>query len=219
MLIIKKKDIDSSVKSIAVELGIDDLLERKPAEMSGGQQQRVAIVHRSKLSELFFTVTVLSMYIPASSLLLPTFLIFKNLSLLNTYFALILSSLNTPFLVFLFRQNIKKFPFDIIKAARLDGASDVRIFFRLCIPYLKPVFISAFIITFFESWNSILIPVVIIQSSEKFTNSIYLNSIGSIWFSDYGVLMASLLISTLPTLISFLIFRHYIKRGIYYHDK
>ena len=159
------------------------------------------------------------MYIPASSLLLPTFLIFKNLSLLNTYFALILSSLNTPFLVFLFRQNIKKFPFDIIKAARLDGASDVRIFFRLCIPYLKPVFISAFIITFFESWNSILIPVVIIQSSEKFTNSIYLNSIGSIWFSDYGVLMASLLISTLPTLISFLIFRHYIKRGIYYHDK
>lgn len=126
---------------------------------------------------------------------------------------------NTPFLVFLFRQNIKKFPFDIIKAARLDGASDVRIFFRLCIPYLKPVFISAFIITFFESWNSILIPVVIIQSSEKFTNSIYLNSIGSIWFSDYGVLMASLLISTLPTLISFLIFRHYIKRGIYYHDK
>lgn len=175
--------------------------------------------HRSKLSELFFTVTVLSMYIPASSLLLPTFLIFKNLSLLNTYFALILSSLNTPFLVFLFRQNIKKFPFDIIKAARLDGASDVRIFFRLCIPYLKPVFISAFIITFFESWNSILIPVVIIQSSEKFTNSIYLNSIGSIWFSDYGVLMASLLISTLPTLISFLIFRHYIKRGIYYHDK
>ncbi|SDA32599.1 ATP-binding cassette domain-containing protein [Ruminococcus sp. YE78] len=116
-------------------------------------------------------------------------------------------------------QNIKKFPFDIIKAARLDGASDVRIFFRLCIPYLKPVFISAFIITFFESWNSILIPVVIIQSSEKFTNSIYLNSIGSIWFSDYGVLMASLLISTLPTLISFLIFRHYIKRGIYYHDK
>ena len=215
----KKKDIDSSVKSIAVELGIDDLLERKPAEMSGGQQQRVAIVHRSKLSELFFTVTVLSMYIPASSLLLPTFLIFKNLSLLNTYFALILSSLNTPFLVFLFRQNIKKFPFDIIKAARLDGASDVRIFFRLCIPYLKPVFISAFIITFFESWNSILIPVVIIQSSEKFTNSIYLNSIGSIWFSDYGVLMASLLISTLPTLISFLIFRHYIKRGIYYHDK
>lgn len=126
---------------------------------------------------------------------------------------------NTPFLVFLFRQNIKKFPFDIIKAARLDGASDARIFFRLCIPYLKPVFISAFIITFFESWNSILIPVVIIQSSEKFTNSIYLNSIGSIWFSDYGVLMASLLISTLPTLISFLIFRHYIKRGIYYHDK
>ena len=105
------------------------------------------------------------------------------------------------------------------KAARLDGASDVRIFFRLCIPYLKPIFISAFIITFFESWNSILIPVVIIQSSEKFTNSIYLNSIGSIWFSDYGVLMASLLISTLPTLISFLIFRHYIKRGIYYHDK
>lgn len=84
---------------------------------------------------------------------------------------------------------------------------------------IKPVFISAFIITFFESWNSILIPVVIIQSSEKFTNSIYLNSIGSIWFSDYGVLMASLLISTLPTLISFLIFRHYIKRGIYYHDK
>lgn len=112
------------------------------------------------------------------------------------------------------------FPLQNAHYKKKDIDSSVKsIAVELGIPYLKPVFISAFIITFFESWNSILIPVVIIQSSEKFTNSIYLNSIGSIWFSDYGVLMASLLISTLPTLISFLIFRHYIKRGIYYHDK
>lgn len=67
-----------------------------------------------------------------------------------------------------------------------------------------------FIISFLNAWNTILLPVVILQSQSKFTNAIYLNSLGSVWFGDYAVLMTSIVISTLPMVVMFLVFQRYI---------
>lgn len=72
-----------------------------------------------------------------------------------------------------------------------------------------------FIISFLNAWNTILLPVVILQSQSKFTNAIYLNSLGSVWFGDYAVLMTSIVISTLPMVVMFLVFQRYIKKAAY----
>lgn len=154
------------------------------------------------------------MYIPTSSVLIPIFLIYRELGLLNTEFAVILTSLNIPFLVFLFHQNAESFPIDIIKSARIDGANEIAIFVKLFVPYMKPVLFTAVMFTFFDAWNSVLLPVIILQSQDKLTNALFLNSIGSIWTSDYAVLMTSLVISTLPSFILFVLCRKYLKIGL-----
>ena len=137
----------------------------------------------------------------------------KNMGILNTYFAVICVSLSVPFLVYLFKQNALLLPKDMIKSARMDGATELSIFFRVFIPALREIILAAFIIAFFNAWNSIMLPVVILQSEAKFTNAIYLNSLGSIWFGDYAVLMTSIVISTLPILALFLLFQRYIKKA------
>ena len=139
-----------------------------------------------------------------ATLLIPSFVLFKNMGILNTYFAVICVSLSVPFLVYLFKQNALLLPKDMIKSARMDGATELSIFFRVFIPALREIILAAFIIAFFNAWNSIMLPVVILQSEAKFTNAIYLNSLGSIWFGDYAVLMTSIVISTLPILALFL---------------
>lgn len=168
---------------------------------------------KHKTGDLLFYITVYAMYIPEATLLIPTFLLFKNLGMLNTYFAVVMASMSVPFLLYLFRQNALLLPKEIIKSAKLDGASEISIFFRIFIPNLKEVVIAAFIISFLNAWNTILLPVVILQSQSKFTNAIYLNSLGSVWFGDYAVLMTSIVISTLPMVVMFLVFQRYIKKA------
>lgn len=166
----------------------------------------------SKLLSFLLLITIIPMYIPTASILIPIFLMFRYINLNDTYFSLIVTSMNIPFLVFLIQQNAKNFSNDVIKAARMDGANEFRIYYRIFIPGMKTVFITAIIFSFFEAWNSVLIPVVLLQSPDKFTNSILLNSIGSIWYSDYAMLMMSLVLSTLPTFLIFVIFRYYLKK-------
>ena len=161
---------------------------------------------------IWFYLTIYAMYIPEATLLIPSFLLFKELGLLNTFFAVVIVSLSIPFLMYLFKQNALLISKDIIRSARMDGASEFSIFFRVFIPAIRDVIIAAFLISFFNAWNSVMLPVVILQSQSKFTNSIYLNSLGSIWFGDYAVLMVSIVISTLPILMLFLIFQRYIKK-------
>ena len=164
-------------------------------------------------SKIWFYLTICAMYIPEATLLIPSFVLFKNMGILNTYFAVICVSLSVPFLVYLFKQNALLLPKDMIKSARMDGATELSIFFRVFIPALREIILAAFIIAFFNAWNSIMLPVVILQSEAKFTNAIYLNSLGSIWFGDYAVLMTSIVISTLPILALFLLFQRYIKKA------
>lgn len=170
------------------------------------------IFQNHRYSKLWFHLTIYAMYIPEATLLIPSFLLFKNLGILNTYFAVILASLSVPFLLYLFRQNALLLQKDMIKSARIDGASEFSIFIRVFLPAMKDVIVAAFIIAFFNAWNAVMLPVVILQSQSKFTNSIYLNSLGSVWFGDYAVLMTSIVISTLPILILFLAFQRYIKK-------
>lgn len=171
------------------------------------------VYQNKRYSKIWFYLIICALYIPEATLLIPSFVLFKNMGLLNTFFAVICVSLSVPFLVYLFRQNAILLSKDIINSARMDGASELSIFFRVFIPALREIILASFVIAFFNAWNSIMLPVVLLQSESKFTNAIYLNSLGSIWFGDYAVLMTSIVISTLPILILFLFFKRYIAKA------
>lgn len=141
----------------------------------------------------------------------PLFLVFKNTGLLNTYFAVIITSMSIPFLVFLFRQNTKLIPIDIIKSARMDGAYELNIFFRIYVPCMKNVYVAALLISFINAWTSVIFPMILLQSQDRFTFAIFLDSLGSLWYADYAVLMLALLVSSLPILIVYFIFQRQIK--------
>lgn len=171
-------------------------------------------VNKSMLVNFLFVSTILSMLIPISTVVIPIFMLFNYINLLDTYASLILTSLSVPFLIYLFRQNMSLLPQSLLKAARLDGINDLKIYARIYVPCMKPVFYAAFLISFYDSWNAILLPVVLIQSQTKFTNALYLNSLGSIWYADYAVLMLALLISILPTLTMLIIFQRPLRSSI-----
>jgi len=171
-------------------------------------------VNKSKLVDFLFISTIISMLIPLSTVVIPIFILFNYIKLLDTYASLILTSLSVPFLVYLFKQNMSLLPRNLLKAARLDGISDLKIYAKIYVPCMKPVFYAAFLISFYDSWNAILLPVVLIQSQKKFTNALYLSSLGSIWYADYSILMLALFISILPTLIMLVVFQRPLRNSI-----
>jgi lactose/L-arabinose transport system permease protein len=152
--------------------------------------------------------------IPTSVIVIPLFMILKTFNMLDSPFSIVLVSLTLPFLIYLFRQNTILFPVELIKAARIDGLSEFAIYLRVYLPNMKAVFVTASLILFIGTWNSLLYPLVIIQSQKNMTLPVYLNSIGSSITSNYGAFMIALLISTLPILVIFVIAQKYFRAGM-----
>lgn len=171
-------------------------------------------IYKSKHTNKLFTLSFLSMMIPTSTIVVPLFIMFNTIGILDSYFSIIITSLSLPFSIYLFKQNTRLMPVELIKAARIDGLSEFEIFYKVYIPCMKPVFITTGLLTFVDSWCSLLIPIILIQSQDKFTNSIFLNSLGGIWNSDYAVLMLALVLSTMPIILLFIVFQKQFKNSI-----
>ena len=124
--------------------------------------------------------------------------------MLNTIFAFMLPSLATAFLIFLFRQASQSFPGEIIQAARIDGLGEWMIFFRMFIPTMKPVYSTAIVMTFMNTWNAFLWPLVVMTDSQKTTMPVFLSLLTDSGYTpDYGAIMLAVTVTTLPTLIIF----------------
>src|SRR5690606_88963 len=114
-----------------------------------------------KGNKFIFTTFLLSMMIPYQALLIPQFRMMADYGLLNTYVALILPTVCTPFAIFLMRQNFMAFPTELIEAARMDGAGEMKIFFQIVIPSMKPALAATSIFLFLSQWNNFLWPLVV----------------------------------------------------------
>jgi lactose/L-arabinose transport system permease protein len=109
----------------------------------------------------------------------------------------------TAFLIFFFRQSSESFPIETVQAARVDGLGEFGIFFRIYVPIMAPTFAAAAIVTFMNAWNNYLWPLIIMQSQDSQTMPLLITGLTAGYTTDYGILMLSVTITTLPTLILF----------------
>ena len=136
------------------------------------------------------------------------------MGLVNSWIALVLPSVSTPFMIMLFRQASRSFPIDIIEASRLEGMSEVAIFFRMYVPIMKSTYGAAMTVTFMNAWNNYLWPKVILQDNVSITMPMLVANLKSGYSVDYGMLMLGVLICTLPTAVIFFCLQKSFSNGL-----
>jgi ABC-type glycerol-3-phosphate transport system permease component len=168
---------------------------------------------------LFFVV-LSTMMLPWQVTIVPTFLLFRYLGWINTFMPLIVPSYfgGGAFYIFLLRQFFMTIPRDLDEAAKIDGATSVRIFWNIILPLAKPALATVAIFSFIEHWNEFIGPLIFLNSPDKFTVSIGLRHFTASPFESNepreAILMAaSLIVATPPLLLFFIAQKHFV-RGI-----
>ena len=178
-------------------------------------------IYKSKARNKVFNILLLSMMVPFAALMIPLFQMFSKLSGtplewmgINTFFSVIVISVATAFLIFFFRQNVKSFPKDMIEAARVDGVSEIGIFFKVFMPSITNTYAAAAIITFMNSWNAYMWPLITLQTPEKRTIPLILSAMGASYTPDYGMIMCAIVLATIPTALIFFIMQKQFVEGM-----
>ena len=117
-------------------------------------------------------------------------------------------------LITVFRQSFQSYPTELIEAARIDGANEFTIFFRLVMAPMKSTFAAGAIYAFMKQWNNYLWPLIVIQTNEKKTFTLLLSSLASAYYVDYGQLMLAIVLATIPIIIVFLTMQKQFVEGI-----
>jgi ABC-type glycerol-3-phosphate transport system permease component len=171
---------------------------------------------------LIFILTLSTLMLPAEVTLIPLYLLFNKVGWLDTYRPLVVPAFfgGGAFLIFMMRQFFMTIPMDLDEAARIDGASYLRIFWQILMPLSVPALATAAIITFIADWNSFLFPYIILNTKEKFTIGIgikYFQTIASNIDSmepRENLLMAAGIMMTAPIILLFFTAQRYFVRGI-----
>lgn len=171
-------------------------------------------IYHDKGKDIVFAILLTAMMVPFAAIMIPLFRMFSKLKMVNTMAAFMLPSISTPFMIMMFRQASRSFPHDIIEAARLDGLSEIGIFFRMFIPTMKSTYAAALIITFMNAWNNYMWPKVILQTNSSITMPMLVANLLSGYVVDYGMLMLGVLICTIPTVVIFFFFQKSFAEGI-----
>ena len=171
-------------------------------------------IYHDKWKDRLFSILLLAMMIPQVATMVPLFQMFSKAKLLNTAVGFMLPSISTPFMIMMFRQNARAFPVDIIEAARIDGLSEVQIFFRMFIPTMKSTYAAAAVITFMNAWNAYLWPKVIMSDNRAMTMPMLIANLITGYKTDYGMLMCGVLFCSIPTMIVFFVLQKQFAEGI-----
>lgn len=165
--------------------------------------------------KVLFTLVMTMLMVPGVVTFVPLFVMVTKLGLLNTYPALILPFVTQPLGVFLMRQFMLGIPNELIEAARMDGAGELRVFARVVMPLCGPPLATLGILTFLGSWNNFLWPLVASQSQSMYTLPVALSlySTGQRG-TDYGLLLAGAVLIITPILLLFLLLQRYFIQGV-----
>jgi cellobiose transport system permease protein len=160
-------------------------------------------------------LVVATLAVPAQLSVVPLFILMKRLGLANHLGALILPTLVTAFGVFFMRQFlVQALPTELLEAARTDGAHSLRIVWHVVVPIARPAMAVLGMLTFVQSWNDFLWPIIAMNGATNPTVQVALAGLGTGWSTDWSVIMAGALIGTLPLLLVFLLFGKHIVGGI-----
>lgn len=169
---------------------------------------------RYKMRDKLFLGYLATLMVPFQVIMIPQFLIIKNLRLSDSLLALILIGAFSPFGVFLLRQFFITIPDEILEAARIDGASEIRIYSTIIMPLCKPALASLAIFSFVFSWNDFLGPLIYLSSPEKRTIQLAIRTFQTINGTDFALVMAAAVCATLPIIIIYLFAQKYFIEGI-----
>lgn len=164
--------------------------------------------------ETLFVLYLITMMIPMQVTMTPLFIVFQKLHLINTYLGLILPGIFSAYGTFLLRQHIMTIPDSLIEAARIDGASYVRVFVSMIIPLSKPAIATLAIFAFMASWNNFLWPLIVTSDKNLMTLPIGLSKLQGRWATEWNILMAGNVISFIPIFIVFLFSSRYFIKGM-----
>ena len=164
--------------------------------------------------ERLLQLLIACLIVPGQVAMLPLFLIFKALGLVNSYAGVILPSLAGIFAILFVRQATLAIPDEMLDAARLDGASEWRIFRTIVLPLLTPVTVTLALLMFLSSWNDFLWPLIILADQNLYTLPVAVAGIAREHTADGELMMAASVVTTLPVLVLFLALQRYYVRGL-----
>lgn len=166
--------------------------------------------------DVVFGIILSSLMMPFAVLVIPTFIIWKYLGGIDTYAPLTVPAWfgGGAFNIFLLRQFFMTIPLELDDAARIDGASSLRILFTIIIPLAKPALAVISIFTFIGTWNQFLMPVIYLNSPEKFTVALGLAQFVSTYTARWHLMMAATTVVIIPVVVIFFALQKYFIQGI-----
>lgn len=176
--------------------------------------------YRFRGKTVLFALVIASLAIPEYASVLPTFAIMRELVLLNTYAAVVLPMAANALVLFLLRQYFTQLPAELFDAARIDGASEIRVFWSVALPLVRPGLGAAGLILFLSSWNAYLLPLVMMNRTEDFTIPVglaFLHSqlnTGYMEISPWGAVTAGTVLSIMPLIICLMLMQRHFVAGL-----
>ncbi|MEU3612323.1 carbohydrate ABC transporter permease [Streptomyces sp. NPDC006872] len=163
-----------------------------------------------------FAAVMGAMMMPLTTVFVTQFVITVDLGLADTLTGVALPSVALPLSVFIMRQYAMSIPDELLEAARIDGAGEFRIFFRIFLPLAGPAVATITIMSFLYSWNNFLWPLIVAQSMSSYTLPVGLaaTSQAAAHVTDYGLLLAGAIVVMLPVLVLFLFLQRYFVQGV-----
>ncbi len=163
---------------------------------------------------IIFTLIVCAMALPKQVILIPLIREMSSLKLYNTLSAVIYPIVGWPFGVFLIKQFAEGIPGEVLEAARIDGASELRTFNQIVFPMIKPGIGALAIFTFINSWNDYFMQLIMLSSTKNLTISLGIAKMQAENSTDFGLVMAGATLAAVPIIIVFLVFQKYFTKGI-----
>ncbi|MCA0991350.1 carbohydrate ABC transporter permease [Pseudalkalibacillus hwajinpoensis] len=163
-----------------------------------------------KWLSVFFICILATTMLPTEVIMNPTFMVIQYLGLYDSLAGLIIPSINTATGIFMFRQYFLTVPDDLLESARIDGAGEGRIFFKLMMPIAKPITITLAIFSFQWRWNDYVWPLIVLSDPNKYTVQVALRSIVGADNINWVLLLSASVISIIPMILLFIVFQRYI---------
>lgn len=163
---------------------------------------------------VLFLAIISALMIPIQVIMVPLFLLIANMGLLSDYWGVILPRAAEAFGIFMVRQFMLSIPDELIEAARLDGASELKIFWKVVLPLSRPIIAVLIIFTFMWRWNDFALPLIVLLDQATFTVQLGLNLLKGQYNTEWTVIMAIALLSLAPMLVIFAFFQRHLVQGI-----